>query len=263
MTLQFDGWPIKCYGTSSIPHQALCTISNLSVNSNWSYIPEALNSGQNRRFSVPCELEIWQMTLTNSRAPPLCCLKLCETFNSHQWILTGITARKRPILVKIDVSCPVWPWNLADNPEKTIGHLFYATLSFVHHFKAIGEFQLKLQSGTLNSGQNRRFFVPCDVNIRRMALKNSRPPLPCCFRLQCIIPQPSVNYNWCYSPETSNLYQKRLFLSSMTLKFDRWLWKTIEHRFFATSSYVHHFVAIGEFKLSVRKRPIWVKIDDF
>ena len=32
-------------------------------------------------------------------------------------------------------------------PQKTIGHLFYATLSFVHHFLAIGEFKLELQSG--------------------------------------------------------------------------------------------------------------------
>ena len=30
---------------------------------------------------------------------------------------------------------------------KKIGHLFYATLSFVHNFMAIGEFKLELQSG--------------------------------------------------------------------------------------------------------------------
>ena len=47
---------------------------------------------------VPCDLEIWQMTLKNNRAPLLCCLK----FHSHQWILTGATVRKRPIWVKID-----------------------------------------------------------------------------------------------------------------------------------------------------------------
>ena len=29
-------------------------------------------------------------------------------------------------------------------PEKTIGHLFYTTSSFVHHFKAMGEFKLEL-----------------------------------------------------------------------------------------------------------------------
>ena len=28
-----------------------------------------------------------------------------------------------------------------------MGHLFYATSSFVHHFVAIGEFNLELQSG--------------------------------------------------------------------------------------------------------------------
>ena len=31
-------------------------------------------------------------------------------------------------------------------PQKTIGHLFYATLSFLHHFVAISEFKLELQS---------------------------------------------------------------------------------------------------------------------
>ena len=30
---------------------------------------------------------------------------------------------------------------------KTIGHLFYATLSFLQHFVAIGEYKLELQSG--------------------------------------------------------------------------------------------------------------------
>ena len=30
---------------------------------------------------------------------------------------------------------------------KKIGHLFYATSSFVQHFVAIGEFKLELQSG--------------------------------------------------------------------------------------------------------------------
>ena len=32
-------------------------------------------------------------------------------------------------------------------PPKTLGHLIYATLSFLHHFVAIGEFKLELQSG--------------------------------------------------------------------------------------------------------------------
>ena len=40
--------------------------------------------------------------------------------------------------------------------------------------------------------------------------------------------------------------------------------KTIGHLYYATSSSMHHFVAIGDFKLElVRKCPIWVKFDDF
>ena len=58
----------KQYGTSSIRHQALCIISNPSVNWNWSYSPETLNSSQNRRFFVLCDLEIWWMT---NKAPLL------------------------------------------------------------------------------------------------------------------------------------------------------------------------------------------------
>ena len=43
-------------------------------------------------------------------------------------------------------------------PCKTIGHLFYATSSFVHHFVAIGEFKLQLQSGNAQSGSNSTIF---------------------------------------------------------------------------------------------------------
>ena len=87
-----------------------------------------------------------------------------------------------------------WPW-------KTIGHLFYATLSFVHHFKAIGEFKQKLRSGNAQFGS-----------------------------------------------------KSAIFLSCVTLKFDGWPWKTIGHIFYATSSFVHHFIyiTISEFKLKVQ-----------
>ena len=64
--------------------------------------PEMLNSGQNRRYFVPCDLEIWWMPLKNYRAPLLCCFKLCASFHSYWWIQTGVTVRKRSIRVKID-----------------------------------------------------------------------------------------------------------------------------------------------------------------
>ena len=66
------------------------------------YSPETPNLGQNRWCFVPCDLEIWWMTLENNRALLLCCFKLCATFHSHWWIQTGVTVRKRPIWVKFD-----------------------------------------------------------------------------------------------------------------------------------------------------------------
>ena len=42
-------------------------------------------------------------------------------------------------------------------PWKTIGHLFHVASSFVHHFIAINEIKLELQSGNARLGQNRCF----------------------------------------------------------------------------------------------------------
>ena len=54
-----------------------------------------------------------------------------------------------------------------------------------------------------------------------------------------------------YSQETPNLGQNRWYLSRVTLKFDEWPCKTIGHLSFAVSSFVQHFIAIGEFKLEL------------
>ena len=132
--------------------QALCIISNPSVSSNCSCCPETLNSGQSRPFFARCDLEIQWMTLKNKRALILCCFKLCASLISHRWIQTNVTVRKRSIrakmadiLSRITMQFDEWPW-------KTIGHLFYATSSFMHHFVAIGEFKLELQSGNAQFG---------------------------------------------------------------------------------------------------------------
>ena len=41
-------------------------------------------------------------------------------------------------------------------------------------------------------------------------------------------------------------------LSRVTFKFDECPWKTIGHLFFAVSSFVQHFIAIGEFTLELQ-----------
>ena len=164
-TIFWAGWPWnltddlqKQQGTSSMLLQALCSILWPLVNSNWSYSPETPNLGQIRQFLEPCDLEIWRMTLQNNRAPLLCYFKLCAAFHTHWWIQLSVTVRKRSIRVKIDdfFSCVTLKFD--GWPSKTMGHLFYATSSFVQHFIAIGEFKLELQSGNAQSGSNSMIF---------------------------------------------------------------------------------------------------------
>ena len=85
-----------------------------------------------------------------------------------------------------------------------------------------------------------------------MTLKNNRAPLLCYFKL-CA----SCRGHWWI--QTGVTVWKRPiwvkmddFFSCVTLKFDGWPWKTIEHLFNATSSFVQNFVAIGEFKLELQ-----------
>ena len=154
VTLKLDGRPWKTTG-----HLFYTTSSSVHYFKAMDEFKLKLQSGNaqfgsksNRRFFVPCDHEIWRITLEINRVPLLCCSKLCASFHSHQWIETGVTVWKRPIWVKIDdffsrvtIKFDGWPW-------KTIEHLFYATLSFVHHFVAIGEFKLELQSGNAQFG---------------------------------------------------------------------------------------------------------------
>ena len=147
------------------------------MKSNLSYSPETPNSGPNRPFFVQRDLEIWWMTFKNNRAPLLYYIKFWASFQSHGWIKTGVEVRKRSIQVKIGhflsrvtLRFDGWPW-------KTIGHLSYVASSFVHHFIAISEFKLKLQSGNAQFGSKSTIFEPCYLQIWRMTLKNNRAPL--------------------------------------------------------------------------------------
>ena len=47
------------------------------------------------------------------------------------------------------VLCDLEIWQMT---LETIGHLFYDTSSFLHHFVAISEFKLELQSGNTQFG---------------------------------------------------------------------------------------------------------------
>ena len=124
-----------------------------------------VNSSQNRQCFCPCDQEIWGMTHKNNRTPLPCHFKLCAMLHSHLWIHTGVTVQKCSIQVKIALllrHCKLhasfrshlWVQSritvqklsigvkIVDSsthgtlkfeglPQKTIGHLSYAILSFV------------------------------------------------------------------------------------------------------------------------------------
>ena len=119
-----------------------------------------LKLDSNHQVFSPCDLEIWWMTLKNNRASLQRYTKLCASIQIHRWIETGVTAQKPPIWVNISdfLSCVTykfdgWPW-------KTIGNLFYTTLRFSYHFKAIGELKLELQSGNAQFGSKSAICCP-------------------------------------------------------------------------------------------------------
>ena len=98
------------------------------------------------------------------------------------------------ILVKLDSNrrfftpCDLEIWWMTPHNK----HLFYTTSSFVHHFKSISDSYWSYSPETLCAGQNWRFFVPCDLEIWRMTLKNNRTPL----QWYCKLFVPFHNHWW-------------------------------------------------------------------
>ena len=72
-------------------------------------------------------------------------------------------------------------------PQKIIGHVFYTTSSFVHHFKSISELKLELQSGNTQFGSNSTIFTAVWPSNLMDDLENKRVPLLCYFKLFFII----------------------------------------------------------------------------
>ena len=121
--------------------------------------------------------------------------------------------------------------------------------SFVHHFKAIGEFNLELQSGNTQLGSKFvGLFVPCDLKIWRMTLKIKRAHLLCYFKLCASFhshPWVTVRKRqyWVtfFVPPYFEIWQ-------MTLKNNR-------------TPVLCYFKLQSE--VTVRKHQIWVNIGDF
>ena len=88
---------------------------------------------------------------------------------------------------------------------KKIGRLFNATSSFVHHFVAMGEFKLELQSGNAQSGSNSTIFRAVWPQNLMDDLENQQGTSSKQHQAICIISSSYVNSNLSYSPETVKL----------------------------------------------------------
>ena len=91
----------------------------------------------NHWFFSPCDFEIWCMTSKNNRAPLLCYIKLCVSFQIRRWIQTEVTLRKRSIRVKIGdffVLCDleIWWMTLENNRAPLLSNI-KLNASFHHH----------------------------------------------------------------------------------------------------------------------------------
>ena len=206
------------------------------------------------------------MTSKNNKAPFLYYIKLCASFQIHWWIQTQVTVRKCSIRVKIgDFLSRVtfkfhgWPW-------KIIGHLFYTTLSFVQHFKAIGIFKLELQSKNAQFGSKLEiFFVPGDFENWHMTLKNYRAPLLYYTKL-CASFQ--IHW-WSQTWVTAWKHSSRVKIGDFFVPRDLENWRvTLKNNRAPFLCCFNHCASFHsqwwiQTGVTVRKRPIWVKCDDF
>ena len=177
-----------------------------------------LDSGINWR--IFCPMRPW--TLTDDRAKQwehlFYYLELCAPLQSDRLIKTRNIVQKCAIWVKI--SDFIAPYDLAfwEMTLKTIGHIFDATSSFVCHFITISE--LKLESKTRNAQfESKLMFV-----LSCVTLKFNKWPWKAIGQLFHATSGfvhdfiAIVDWNWGYSPGTSNLGQYRWFLCRVTLQ---------------------------------------------
>ena len=143
------------------------------MNSNWSYSPETPNLGQNRQFFVPCDLEIWRMTLKNNRAPLLSNIKLCASFHHNMLIQTGVTVRKRlnGVMTSVTLTFDLWPWPFAWT-------LYLSMVITPENFRMIRR-EEHCQKGVTDRQTDRRTDRQMEISVLRAALSQLKSEGKC------------------------------------------------------------------------------------
>ena len=191
-------------------------------------------------------------------------VKFWASFQIHRWIETGVTVRKRSIRVEICYILSCVTFKFDGCLWKTMGASSMLSQASCITSDPSVKSNLSYSPGTPNSCQNWRFLVPRELESWWMILKNKRAPLLYYIKLCETFQihgwnQTGVAIGKCLIwVKIGNLW------SHVTLKCYRWPWKTIGHLSYAASSLCiicsYWWIQIG---VTVRKRPIWFKINDF
>ena len=144
----------------------------------------------------------------------------------------------------------MWPWNLIDDHEKN------DRAPLPYYIKLYASFQIHRWIKTKVTVQKRSIRVKIGDFLSHVTLKFDGWPWKMIGHL-LYIASSFVHHSIAISEFKLDLQsgnaqfgsKSMCFLSRVTLKFNRWPWKTIGHLFYSTSSFVHHFKAMDEFKL--------------
>ena len=182
------------------------------------------------------------MTLKNNRSSLLCHIKLWASFQSHRWIQTGVTARKRSIQ-RFFVPCDleIW-WMTLKNNRAPLLCCVKLCASFHSHRWIITKATVRKRSIRVKISD---LLSRVTVKFDGWPWKNSRTPLLRYFKLcASFVAIGELELK----AETPNLSQNRRFVEPHD--FEIWRMTLKNNR--ATSIFMHHFIIICEFKLELQ-----------
>ena len=126
----------------------------------------------------------------------------------------------------------------------------------MQHFKvigkAIGMFKLELQTGNAQFGSKLAIFVSGDFENWRMTLKNNRASLLYYVKLYASFQIHWCSLTWITAWKSSSRVKIGDFFDPHDL--ENWPWNTKGHLSYAALTFVHNFIAYGEFKLELQSR---------
>ena len=163
-------------------------------------------------FFSPCDLGIWRMPLkeqlgtSSGLHQALCIFSKPSVSSVWSYSLETLNSGQNQRFC-----CSISPRNLSDDPENNGAPLLY-TSSLVHHFKAIGESKLELQSGNAQIGS--KSAILCLVRPWNLMddLEKQKGTSRFVRHFKTI-----VNSSWSISPEIGVKIGD--FLSDVTLNF--------------------------------------------